>query len=88
MPTLRTRWLSGRVCLSLQETLVYSWNSWDDLLEEEEMAICSVFLPGKSSGQRSPAGYHCKESARTEHTQIGRRTTHSQKDAASPGATF
>ena len=43
---------------------------WEDPLEEE-MATTPVFLPGKSHGQRSLAGYSPqghKESDTTEHT--------------------
>ena len=59
-----------------QETQVQSLG-WKDPLEEE-MANYSMFLPGKSHGQRSVAGYHLwgrKESDTTEqlhfHFQFG-----------------
>ena len=50
------------------ETQVQSLG-WDNLLEKE-MATTPVFLPGKSHGRRSLAGYSPwghKESATTEH---------------------
>ena len=53
-----------------QETQVQSLG-WEDPLEEE-MATHSVFLPGKSHGQRSLVGYDPKdhkESDMTEHQE-------------------
>ena len=53
-----------------QETQVQSLG-WEDPLEEE-MATHSVFLPGKSHGQRSLVGYdpkYHKESDMTEHQE-------------------
>ena len=50
------RWLSDdRICLPMQEVWVRSLSQGDPLLEG--MATHSVFLPGKSRGQRSLAGY-------------------------------
>ena len=40
---------------AMQETWVQSLSREDPL--EEEMANCSVFLPGEFHGQRSLAGY-------------------------------
>jgi len=48
-------WLGGRVLLPMQETRVRSL-LWEDPVEKE-MAPTPVFLPGKSHGQRSLAGY-------------------------------
>ena len=58
----------------MQETLKTWVQSlgWEDPLEEG-MATHSVFLPGKSHGQRSLVGYspqHCKESDPTEGDSI------------------
>ena len=53
-----------------QETRVRSLGGEDPL--EESMATHSVFLPGKSHGQRSLVGYNlwcCKESDTTEVTE-------------------
>ena len=50
-------WLSGSVVknLPVQETRVWSLSQEDAL--EKEMGLTPVFLPGKSHGQRSLAGY-------------------------------
>ena len=61
---------------SIQETWLWSMG-WEDPLEEE-MATTPVFLPEKSYGQGSLAGYSskgCKESDMTEHT-CARAHTH------------
>jgi len=61
-----------RICLPMQETLeawVRSLGQEDPL--EKEMATTTVFLPGKSHGQRRLGGYSpwgCKELDMTEHT--------------------
>ena len=59
-------------CLpAMWETWVRSLGQEDPL--EEEMANYSMFLPGKSHGQRSLAGcclWGCKESDTTEHTGL------------------
>ena len=55
----------------MQETRVRSLVQEDPL--EEEMATTPVFLPEKSYGQGSLAGYSskgCKESDMTEHTCV------------------
>ena len=55
----------------LQETWVWSLG-WEDPLEEE-LAPNPVFLPGKSHGQRSLAGYSpqsCKESDMIEQLSM------------------
>ena len=55
--------------LAMQETQIWSLG-WEDPLEKE-MAIHSVFLLGKSHGQRSLVSYSswgCKESDMTGHT--------------------
>ena len=41
---------------------------------EEEMATPPVFLPGESHGQRSLAGYSCKESDMSEHAHMECKT--------------
>ena len=58
---------------AMQATQVGSLGQEDPL--EKEMAITPVFLPGKSHGQRSPAGYSPwgrKESDTTEHTNTNK----------------
>ena len=72
MPTVRTRWLSGN------ESACHCRRRWFDpwvgmIPWRRKWQPAPVFLPGKSNGQRSPAGYSHKESAPTEHTQMGRR---------------
>ena len=60
-------WLMVKNPPAMQETQVQSLGQ-EDLLEKE-MVPTSVFLPGKSHGQRSLAGYNprgCKESDITE----------------------
>ena len=70
--------MAQTICLTMQETQetqLSSLNREDPL--EEEMAIHSVFLPGKFLGQRSLAGYSPrghKESDTTE--QLSRSTTY------------
>ena len=72
MPTVRTRWLSGK------ESACHCRRHWFDpwvgmIPWRRKWQPAPVFLPGKSNGQRSPAGYSHRESAPTEHTQMGRR---------------
>ena len=67
----------------MQETWVQSLGQ-EDLLEEE-MATCSMFLPGKFHGQRSLADYSswgCKELHPTECT---RTHTHAHSDSKQSG---
>ena len=64
-----------RICLLMQEMQVWSLGQ-EDLPEEEMVTHFSVFLPGKSHGQRSLEGYipwgH-KELDTTEHTHTQRK---------------
>ena len=62
--------------MALQETQ-FRCLGWEDPLEEE-METTPVFLPEKSHGQRSLAGYsptRCKESDTTEQLSTRSRAT-------------
>ena len=81
--TVRARWLSGK-----ESACQYRRHRFDPRVEmipwRRKWQPAPVFLPGKSSGQRSLAGYSHKESATTKHTQIGRRASFSSQRVQTP----